>query len=111
MKIKNLSALLVLTASPLVLFASSADDRKIEAAAKASYNYRTVLEDHVKVTAKDGVVTLTGIVQDKDDKNLAQDTVENLPGVTSVKNEITITASYPEHSDSWIAFKIHSRLL
>ena len=111
MKIKNLSALLVLIAGPIALFASSSTDRKIEEAAKASYNYRTVLEDHVTVKAKDGVVTLTGTVQDKDDRALAADTVENLPGVKSVKNEITVKSTYPEHSDSWMALKIRSRLL
>jgi osmotically-inducible protein OsmY len=111
MKIKNLPALLVLIACPVALFASSSVDRKIEDAAKASYNYRTVLEDHVKVKAHDGIVTLTGTVQDSDEKALAEDTVVNLPGVTSVKNDITIKSDYPEHSDAWIAFKIRSRLL
>ena len=111
MNLKNISALLVLTVSPLALFASHETDRKIESAAKASYNYRMVLEDHVKVKAKDGVVTLTGTVEDKDDKALAADTVETLPGVTSVKNEIKIKSSHPEHSDAWIALKIRSRLL
>lgn len=111
MKIKNLSALLVLIASPIALFASSTTDRKIEEAAKASYNYRTVLENNVKVKAQDGVVTLTGTVQDKDDRNLAADTVENLPGVVSVNNEIKVDPAYPERSDAWMAVKIRSRLL
>lgn len=112
MKNKNLLVLLLaLVGSPLALFASHADDRKIEAAAKASYNYRTVLEDRVKVKASDGIVTLTGTVQDQEQKDIAQDTVENLPGVTSVRNELTIKSSYPERSDGWIAFKIRSRLL
>lgn len=111
MKIKNLSALLVITASPLVAFASSETDNKIEEAAKASFNYRTVLENNVKVSAKDGIVTLTGSVQDADDKALAVDTVENLPGVTAVKNDIIIKSGEPEHSDGWIALKIRSRLL
>ena len=111
MKNKNLSALLILAVAPVALFASSETDRKIEDAAKASYNYRTVLEDHVKVKANDGIVTLTGTVEDKDDKALAADTVENLPGVVAVKNEITVKPSNPEHSDAWIAFKIRSRLL
>ena len=111
MKSKNLSVLLILAAAPVALFASSETDRKIEDAAKASYNYRTVLEDHVKVKANDGIVTLTGTVEDKDDKALAADTVENLPGVTAVKNEIKVKSSYPEHSDAWIAFKVRSRLL
>ncbi|MBC7369709.1 MAG: BON domain-containing protein [Undibacterium sp.] len=111
MKTNNLPALLLLLASPIALFASSETDRRIEDAAKASYNYRTVLEDHVKVKAKDGIVTLTGTVQDMDDKALAADTVENLPGVMGVKNEIKIKSTYPEHSDAWIAFKVRSRLL
>jgi len=111
MKIQNLSTLLVIIASPIVLFASSTVDRKIEEAAKASYNYRTVLEDHVKVKANDGIVTLTGTVLDKDERNLAADTVENLPGVVSVKNEIKVEPAYPEKSDAWMAVKIRSRLL
>jgi len=111
MKIKNLTALLGFVVGPIVLFASSETDRKIEDAAKASYNYRTVLEDHVNVKVQDGVVTLTGTVQDRDDQALAEDTVENLPGVTSVKNNIIIKSTYPEHSDSWIALKVRGRLL
>jgi len=111
MKNKKLSALLILVAAPLAMFASSSTDRKIEEATKASYNYRTVLEDRVNVKAKDGVVTLSGTVFDKDDKALAEDTVENLPGVLSVKNEIKVDSSYPERSDNWMAVKIRSRLL
>lgn len=111
MKNKNLSVLLLLLASPFALLASSETDRKIEAAAKASYNYRTVLADHVDVKAQDGVVTLSGTVEDKDDKALAADTVENLPGVLGVKNEITVKPTHPEHSDAWMALKIRGRLL
>ena len=111
MKITNLSTLFVFVACPLALLASSATDRKIEDAAKASYNYRTVLEDHVKVKANDGVVTLTGTVQDSDDRDLAADTVGNLPGVVTVRNEIKVESTYPEKSDAWMALKIRSRLL
>ena len=111
MKNKSISALFLLLAGPIALLASSSTDRKIEEAAKSSYNYRTVLEDNVKVKANDGIVTLTGTVQDKDDKDLAADTVENLPGVTAVKNEIVVKSTYPEKSDAWMAFKIRSRLL
>ena len=111
MKTKNLSVLIALIAAPIAVFASSSTDSKIEDAAKASYNFRTVLEDHVTVKANDGIVTLTGVVQDKDQMDLAADTVENLPGVTSVKNEITLKSTYPEYSDAWMAFKIRSRLL
>ena len=111
MKIKNLLVLLVFLAGPVALFASPATDQKIEDAAKASYNYRAVLEDHVTVKAHNGIVTLSGTVQDKDDKALAEDTVENLSGVTHVKNEITVKPDHAEHSDAWMALKIRSRLL
>lgn len=111
MNTTRLSLLLALLAAPAALFASSATDRKIEDAAKSSFNYRTVLEDHVKVKASDGIVTLTGTVADNDEKALAQDTVENLPGVTSVKNELTVKPTYLEHSDSWVALKVRSQLL
>ncbi len=111
MKTKNISILLLFASSPFMLFASPETDRKIEDAAKASYNYRTVLEDHVKVKAKDGIVTLTGTVQDSDYKELAEDTVKNIPGVTAVYNEIAVKPAHPENSDEWIAFKIRSRLL
>ena len=111
MKTKSITVLFALLAGPIALLATSTTDRQIEDSAKASYNYRTVLEDNVKVKAKDGVVTLTGTVQDKDDKSLAADTVENLPGVVAVKNEIVVKSEYPEKSDKWIALKIRSRLL
>jgi hyperosmotically inducible protein len=111
MKNKTLSLFLVLIASPLVAFAYNQTDRKIEDAAKASYNFRTVLEEHVTVKSDEGVVTLTGTVADAEDKALAEDTVANLPGVLSVKNEIEVEAKYPEHSDNWMALKIRSRLL
>jgi hyperosmotically inducible protein len=111
MKIKNLPALLVLIASPIALFALSGSDRKIEDAAKASYNYRTVLENHVAVKANDGVVTLTGTVGDRDLKVLAEDTVSNLPGVTRVDNQIALDPALAEHSDGWIAIKLRTQLL
>jgi osmotically-inducible protein OsmY len=102
---------LLLLSSPLALLATPDTDRKIEAAAKDSYNYRTVLEDNVNVNVKDGVVTLSGKVKDKDDKALAEDTVKNLPGVTRVKNDITLDSGHPEKSDGWIAWKVRGRLL
>ena len=113
MKTKLVSALLFMfsVSALLLLSACNNTDRKIETAARDSYNYRTVLADHVTVKAHDGVVTLTGTVQDEDEKTLAEDTVKNLPGVTGIKNEIAVQPPYPEHSDGWIAFKVSARLL
>jgi hyperosmotically inducible periplasmic protein len=104
-------ALLFAATLPVALFASSSTDSKIEDAAKASYNFRTVLEGRVDVKANDGVVTLTGTVQDKEDKALAEDTVANLPGVLQVDSHIEVVAAAPEHSDAWIAMKIRGELL
>lgn len=98
-------------ASSVALFASPDTDRKIEDAAKASFNYRTLLDDKVKIRAQDGVVVLTGTVADKELKSVAEDTVSNLPGVTRVENQIALDSSIKEHSDAWIAWKIRYQLL
>ncbi|HKB90961.1 MAG TPA: BON domain-containing protein [Opitutaceae bacterium] len=111
MKTYTFAALLIAVVLPASLFASSEADRKIEAAAKSSYNYRSVLQDHITVKSRDCVVTLTGTVQDRDDKALAQDTVENIPGVFRVDNKIVVEHATAEYSDAWIALKIHSTLL
>jgi osmotically-inducible protein OsmY len=111
MKTYTRIALLLAATLPVAMFASSSTDSKIEDSAKSSYNYRTVLADHVTVKSNDGVVTLTGTVQDKSDRALAEDTVNNLPGVVSVNNEIVVRSDYPEHSDEWIALKIRGELL
>jgi len=111
MKHQKLLALFALAAAPALGFASSTTDGQIEDAARASYNYRTVLENHVTVKARDGVVTLTGSVPDRDEKALAEDTVSNLPGVVSVVDKITLESEPAEHSDAWIALKVRTILL
>jgi hyperosmotically inducible protein len=111
MKTHTRIAYIIAAILPVALFASSSTDGKIEDAAKASYNYRTVLAGEVSVKCSDGAVTLTGTVQDKDDRALAEDTVNNLPGVVSVDNQIVVRSDVPEHSDEWIAIKVRSTLL
>ena len=111
MKLHYLLISSLIATSSVALFASSSTDSKIEDAAKASYNYRTVLQDKVTVKANDGVVTLTGVVADKDMRSIAEDTVSDLPGVLSVDNQITLDPALKEHSDAWIALKLHTQLL
>jgi hyperosmotically inducible protein len=111
MKIQKLLALSVMTVVPGTLFAASTSDRQIEDAANSSYNYRAVLNESVKAHSDNGVVTLTGTVQDRDQKALAEDTVRNLPGVTSVIDKIDVQSEPAEHSDGWIAMKIRGELL
>jgi osmotically-inducible protein OsmY len=110
MKLHYLLISSLIATTSVALFASSTDS-KIEDAAKASYNYRTVLQDKVTIKSSEGIVTLTGVVADKDMRSVAEDTVADLPGVVRVDNQITLDPALKEHSDAWIAFKLHTQLL
>ena len=92
---------------------ASDTDGRIESSAKKSYVFKTYLkDDSIKTESKDGVVTLTGTVSESSHKTLAQDTVESLPGVKSVDNQIKVSGEQPaEHSDTWISMKVKSALL
>jgi hyperosmotically inducible periplasmic protein len=111
MKIQKALVLSLMAATPGMLLANTATDRQIEDAAKQSYNYRAVLDGKVSASSSDGVVTLTGKVQERDQKALAEDTVSNLPGVVSVIDKIKVESEPSEHSDAWIALKIRGELL
>lgn len=109
-------ALLVATGALLVtstsLRASETDDR-IESSAKKSYVFRTQLkDDSIKTESKNGDVTLTGTVAESSHKSLAQDTVESLPGVKSVDNQLKVKGQkQAEHSDGWVGTKVKTALL
>jgi osmotically-inducible protein OsmY len=102
----------VLLASVPSLRASETDDR-IEASAKTSYVFKTYLKDDaIKADSKNGAVTLTGTVSESSHKSLAENTVESLPGVISVDNQLKIKGENPaEHSDGWIGTKVKTTLL
>jgi len=109
-------ALLAATGALLVtstsLRASDTDDR-IESSAKKSHVFKTYLkDDSIKIDSKNGAVTLTGTVAESSHKSLAQDTVESLPGVKSVDNELKVKGESPaEHSDGWVGTKVKTTLL
>jgi len=105
----TMGALLVSSAP---LRASDTDDR-IESSAKTSYVFKTQLkDDSIKTESKNGAVTLTGTVAESSHKSLAEDTVESLPGVTSVDNQLKVTGDSPaEHSDGWVGMKVKTALL
>ena len=116
MKMTSLLALFGATSAMLVTSTSgraSETDSRIEASAAKSYNFRICLkDDSIKTESKNGAVTLTGTVADSSHKSLAQDTVESLPGVKSVDNQLLIKGEQPaEHSDAWICTKVKSTLL
>jgi hyperosmotically inducible periplasmic protein len=114
MKTQHISTLTTALAMSIIvmpLAAAPSDDDRIVSAAKHSYVYRTYLkDDQVKIQSKDGMVTLKGEVASASHKSMAEDTVENLPGVKSVDNQLQVKAAN-EKSDDWIEFKIKSALL
>jgi osmotically-inducible protein OsmY len=63
------------------------------------------------VNSNNGLVTLTGTVSEASHKSLAQDTVESLPGVKSVDNQLAINGDQPaENSDGWIGMQVKGSL-
>jgi len=109
-KLSIAASLLLSTAS---LHAAGADDARIESAAKKSYTFKTYLkDDSISVKSTDGVVVLTGTVNQDYDKNLAEDTVAELPGVRRVDNRLEVRGERPKPmSDAWVAAKVKSALL
>ncbi len=86
-------------------------DAQIEAAAKSTYVFKTFLiDDAIRTESKEGVVTLTGTVHEESHKQLAQETVAGLAGVTSVINQIEVKDSPPEQSDTWLYLKVKGTL-
>jgi len=58
---------------------------------KESFVYKTYLKDeHIKISDKDGAVTLSGDVINGNHKWMAENTAEALSGVKSVENRIEI---------------------
>lgn len=100
----------VITITPLR--ASEADDR-IESSFKKTYVYEKYLKaDSVTIDSQDGVVTLTGTVEDESHKTLAEETAANLPKVTRVDNQLaTKNEAAAENSDAWIARKVKLTLM
>ena len=104
------TAALLLISAPL--YASQTDNR-IESAARNSYMFKTYLKDDaIRVYSKDGVVTLTGTVAQESHSALARDTVQNLPGVESIDNQLQTTEERSlENADHWLSARVKTALL
>jgi osmotically-inducible protein OsmY len=88
-------------------------DTRIESSARQSYVFKTYLQaDDIKIQSKDGAVTLTGMVSENFHKSLAQETVADLPGVTTVDNRLEVKGAAPTaNSDAWLRDKVKVALL
>jgi osmotically-inducible protein OsmY len=92
------------------LRASETDDR-IESSFTKSYAYKVYLKDDaIKAESRNGVVTLTGQVNEASHKCLAQEAMAGLPGVQRVENRLEVKLEGTEESDSWIRAKVRSVL-
>jgi hyperosmotically inducible protein len=116
MKVKYYVALIVALAALMTISAplrAASTDAQIVSSAKDSYNWKTYLKgDDIKIESKDGVVTLTGTVAEGSHKSLAAETVESLPGVKSVDNQLIVKGAEPNtNSDAWIADKVKVTLM
>ena len=106
MKITTMLAMLALGTSAL-----AETDERIESSFSKSYAYRTYLKDDaIKTVSKDGVVTLSGQVNEESDKYLAQATLSGLPGVKAVNNHLEVRLEGTDKSDTWIRAKVRSVL-
>lgn len=87
-------------------------DSRIEAAARNSYNFRTLFQDDdIQVKSVYGVVILTGTVSAEFHRGLAGFTVGELPGVRSVDNRLSLAPGVPTPAtDEWVALKVRSSL-
>lgn len=116
MKYSRSIALSVVTGTMLLtslsLQGSETDDR-IESAARKSHVFKTYLkDDSIRTESKNGIVVLSGTVLEESHRSLAENTVENLPGVKGVVNQLTVKGEKPaEHSDAWISTKVKTTLL
>lgn len=118
MKLKTTCSLALLAAASALLVSSatlraSETDDRIESSAKKSYVFKTYLKDDaIKTESKNGAVVLTGTVSEWSHRSLAENTVESLPGVKSVDNQLKLKAESPaEHSDAWLSAKVKTTLL
>lgn len=92
------------------LCASDSDDQ-IAATCSNSYTFKTLLTGNpIGIIARNGVVTLTGQVDQETDKYLAQETVVALPGVKGLNNRLSVSPKVAEKSDAGLQARV-SRIL
>jgi hyperosmotically inducible protein len=117
MKMKTTSHVAIIVATAILFTAGiplqASTDGRIKSSAKKSYIFKTYLKgDDIKIQSKDGVVTLTGTVSEESHKSMAEETMMSLPGVKSVSNQLSVTASPPSaNSDAGIRERVKNTIL
>jgi hypothetical protein len=91
---KKTTTLLLWLAIMVSLYSCQPNDEKISTAAKAALGGNAALSG-VTAAVQDGAVTLTGEVENEELKALAQTTLNEIKGIKSVVNNITVKPKGP----------------
>lgn len=88
-------------------------DEHIMASARESYVFETYLKnDDIEIVSRDGLVSLTGTITEEFHRDLAQETVANLPGVKGVDNRLELRGGpLAEDIDAKLAAKVKTALM
>ena len=70
------------------------DERIREDVSEALFHHHDIDASEIEVDVKDGLVTLRGEVDDRHTKRLAEDVIENLSGVTDIRNELVVNKGF-----------------
>lgn len=92
------------------------DDNRLETIAKVNINkaHAGLANAHVNVDAHNGIVLLTGQVPNTMLRDLATETVRQLPKAREVFNELQITNNtslITRSNDSWLCTKVKAQLM
>ncbi|HMG88711.1 MAG TPA: BON domain-containing protein [Chryseolinea sp.] len=108
---KKIATLVLSLALMASLFSCQPNDEKIDEAAKTALAGNAALSG-VSASVQDGVVTLSGEVENDELKSLAQTTLVEIKGVKSVVNNVTVKPQGPtpeelkQMSDSALQAKV-----
>jgi osmotically-inducible protein OsmY len=91
---KKITSLWLSLAFLAILFSCQPNDEKINQAATAALAGNAALSG-VSASVQEGVVTLTGEVENEELKTLAQTTLNEIKGVKSVVNNVTVKPKGP----------------
>ncbi|MEO8794616.1 MAG: BON domain-containing protein [Daejeonella sp.] len=87
LKFLNKAVIAALILGTTVLYSCKQDDSKIRTESQAKV---TTIDSDVNVDVADGVVTLTGVVDDEAAKSAVAEAVKDVKGVKSVVNNTTV---------------------
>jgi hyperosmotically inducible periplasmic protein len=90
----NISSFFIFSAAALMFISCTPSDEQVTESVQETLSSNTSLSP-VSASVQDGVVTLTGQVDNEELKSQAENTIKGIKGVKSVVNSVTITPKGP----------------